>query len=268
MSRAWRIFLAALLLVSAACSANPADVVKPPDAKQVLQQAGSAMAGLQSAAISAKFGSGITLQGLELVSASGHISRPSNSDVVVKVKRGDYLLDVRLVTTGGRAYIRLPFASFSELSGNSGVSIPDLAQVLDSSHGLPAVLPRGRQPKYAGAEQVNGVDCNHVDTTYSAADIGQTLGGQAPASDVKASIWAGKQDHLVRRVKLSGDFLQSAKPVDVDLTLTELNQPVTVTPPALPTPGSQPSPGPGTPGTPATPAVPPGQPHPSPAVGG
>ena len=267
VSRVWRTVFAILLVSLTACSSSPAGLAKPPDPGQVLRDAGSAMAGLQSAAIAAKFGPGITLQGLELVSASGHISRPSNSDVVVKVRRGDYLLDVRLITTGGHTYVRLPFASFTEVSGGSGVSIPDLSQVLDPGHGLPAVLPRGRDPKYAGSEQVSGVDCDHVDTTYSAGDIGQTLGGEVPVSDVKTSIFAGKRDHLVRRAKLSGNFMQGGKSVDVDLTLSELNKPVTVTPPAVQPPVPQPSGAPGTPATSPSPAVPPGKPYPSPPAG-
>lgn len=199
----------------------------------MLKEAGRAMAGLHSVAAEVKFGPGIDFQGLELRSATSRIRLPGSSDTVFKVMRGDFLLDLHVVTTGGRVFIRLPFAQFTELAPAQAREVPDLARLFDSTSGLPALLATGRNLKYVRAQRVGDADSDGVSATYGAADIGRLLGGLAPSSDVDAVIWAGEQDHLVRRAELSGRFAGSAQLVKVEVDLHDFNRAVTVTPPPV-----------------------------------
>jgi hypothetical protein len=220
---------AALLLIGflVACSSQAS---KPPTAAAVLQEAGHAMAGLHSVSADIKFGPGVTLQGLTLTSATSKIQLPTESDTVFKVKQGDFLLDLRVVTTGGHVYLRLPFSGFTEATPEQAKEVPNLSGLFDPNTGLPAILPQGQDQRYLGTEQVSGVPCDKVSSTYTAAQIGQLLGVQ-PAGDVKATIWAGQSDHYVRRVTLAGPLLEAGKEVQVDIYLHDFNQPV-----AIPTP--------------------------------
>lgn len=196
------------------------------------------MAGLHSVSADVKFGPGITVEGLALSSASSKIQLPGESDSVFKVKQGDFLIDLRVVTTGGHVYVRLPFAGFTEVPPAQAKEIPDVTTLLDLHSGLPAVLSAGKDTRYLGMEQVGGVDSDKVGTTYTADQLGQLLGGIKPAGDVKATIWAGRSDHYVRKVILSGPLVEAGKVVQVEVALHAFNQPVVI---ATPSPSPSPT---------------------------
>lgn len=222
---------AALLLAGAllACSSPGAPA---PDPTAVLRQAGQAMAGLHSVAADVKFGPGITYQGLTLSSATSSMQLPGESDTVLKVKQGDFLVDVRVVTTDGHTYLRLPFSQFTEVTANQAREVPDLSRLFDPTAGLPALLSAGKDTRYQGTEQVAGTDTDKVVTTYTADQVGQLLGGAArPAGDVQATIWVGRADHYVRRVILNGPLMEAGKSVQVQFDLRDFNKPVSITNP-------------------------------------
>ena len=209
------------------------------DATTVLREAGRAMGGLHTVAADVKFGPGITLQGLTLSSATTKVQLPGQSDTVIKVKQGDFLVDLRVVTTGGHVFLRLPFSQFTEASAAQAGEVPDLSRLFDPQSGLPAALAAGTATRYLGAEQVGGVDSDKVATSYTADQVGALLGGAVkPAGDVQATIWAGRSDHYVRRVILSGPLLEAGKTVQVQVDLHDFNQPVTIATPSPAAPGS------------------------------
>jgi hypothetical protein len=235
---------AAVIVLGCSGSASSA----PADPSTVLRQAADAMAGLHSVIADVKFGPGITLAGVSLSSATSKIQLPRDSDSTFKVKQGDFLIDLRVVTTGGHVYLKLPFASFTEVTPAEAKEIPDVSSMFDPHSGLPAVLAAGKEPKSVGTEQVAGVDCNKVSTAYTADQLGQLLAGIKPAGDVQTTIWAGRSDHLIRKVVLSGPLLEAAKVVQLEVELHGFNQPVviatpSVSPTAAPTASPAASPG-------------------------
>ena len=203
-----------------------------PDPARVLRDAGHAMTSIRSVKADAKFGPGVTLQGLTLTAASTFVQLPDQSDTTFKVKQGDFLVDVRVVTSGGHVYLRLPFSRFTELSGAQAAEIPDLKRLFDAQTGLAAVLPAGRSPSFQGTDKVGGTDCDKVATGYTAAQIGQLL-GITPAGPVSATVWAAQSDPIVRRVSLSGPLLQAGKNVQVQVELHDFNRPVEITVPTV-----------------------------------
>ncbi len=225
-ARSSALLLAGLVL---ACSGP---TTSPPDPTAVLRSAGTAMAGLRSVSADVKFGPGIVIQGLTLSSASSHLRLPGESDTTFKVKQGDFLLDLRVVTTGGHVYVRLPFSKFTEVTADQAKEIPDVSQLFDPTSGLPALLATGRDSRYLGTEQVGGASTDKVSTTYGADQIGSMVGGVKPAGDVQATIWAGSSDHLVRRVVLSGPLLAANKVVQTEVDLHDFNQPVVIATPS------------------------------------
>ena len=228
IARSAALLLAGLVLACSGPASPPA-----PDATTVLRQAGQAMGGLHSVAADVKFGSGIVVSGLTLSSATTKVQLPDQSDTVIKVKQGDFLVDLRVVTSGGHTYLKLPFSQFTEVTRAQAGEVPDLLQLFDSKSGLPAALPAGTGTRYLGTERLTGVDTDKVSTTYSADQVGQLLGGVVkPAGDVKATIWVGRSDHYVRRVNLNGPLLQAGKDVLVVVDLHDFNRPVTITTPS------------------------------------
>jgi hypothetical protein len=205
----------------------------PPNPTTVLRQAGQAMGRLHTVAADVKFGAGIVVSGLTLSSATTTVEIPGQSDTVIKVKQGDFLVDLRVVTTGGHVYLRLPFSQFTDVTSTEASRVPNLAQLFDPKSGLPATLPEGRNARYLGSQQVGGVNTDEVSTTYSADQVGQLLGGTVkPAGDVQATIWVGQSDHYPRQVNLNGPLLVAGKNVQVEVDLHDFNKPVTIATPS------------------------------------
>ncbi len=228
MIRFWSLLLVFGLAACAFGSSNP-------DGQSVLRSAGQALASVHSVSADVKFGPGIAVQGLTLSSATAKIALPASSDAVFKVRQGDFLVDVRVVTVGGVGYIQLPFSKFTQLTAVQSAELPDLATLFDSAHGLPAVMASGSSVRWEASEKVGGVDTDRVAAVYSPDQIGSVLASSAarPAANVKAVWWVGKSDHLLRRVVLTGPLLAPGKDVSVDITLHDFNAPVTIVAPAV-----------------------------------
>src|SRR5215469_18698150 len=155
---AWSGALAVTGIALACSNASSA----PSDPTAVLRQAAQAMAGLHSVSADVRFGPGITVEGLALSSATSKIQLPRDSDSTFKVKQGDFLLDLRVVTTGGHVYVKLPLAGFTDLTSEQAKEFPDVSSLFDPHSGLPAVLPAGKDIRSLGTEPVAGVGCNKV----------------------------------------------------------------------------------------------------------
>jgi hypothetical protein len=227
IARTCALLFAGLVL---ACSSPSSPAPNPTN---VLRQAGRAMASLRSVAADVKFGPGIVVSGVTLSSATTKVELPGQSDTVIKVKQGDFLVDLRVVTVGGHIFLRLPFSQFTEVTPDQAKELPDLSRLFDPNSGLAAALPSGTDTRYLGTEQIAGVDTDKVSTTYAADQVSQLLGGVVkPAGDVQATIWVGRSDHYVRRVILNGPLLEAGKPVQVQVDLHDFNQPVTIATPS------------------------------------
>src|SRR4030081_1707494 len=231
----------AWMLFRAACSGpGPSQ----PNRGRILRDAGQAMSTVKSVKADVKFGSGIMLQGLTLTTASSQIQVPDQSDTTFKVKQGDFLVDVRVVTSAGHVYLRLPFSRFQQLSDQQAAEVPNVARLFEPGSGLPSLLAAGKTPAYQASEKVGDVECDKVSATYTAAQVGQLLAGSTPAGDVQATIWVARSDHMVRRVVLSGPLLEAGKKVDVQVDMHDFNQPVTISSPAVspaPAPAASPA---------------------------
>ena len=187
------------------------------------------MSALHSVTADLTFGPGVTLQGFTLVSAQSKIKPPSDSDSTFKVKQQDFLVDVRVVTVGGAYYLKVPFSPFTQLPADQAASLPDPARLMDPAHGLPALMGSGRKPSFAGSEKVDGHDCSKVSALYSASDVAAVLGtGVKPSGDVTAVFWIGKDDHLVRRLTLTGQLVAAGQSSSVDVHLHDFDAPLDI----------------------------------------
>ncbi|HEX6548492.1 MAG TPA: LppX_LprAFG lipoprotein [Candidatus Dormibacteraeota bacterium] len=215
-----------LLALAGACTNS-----STPKPETVLQESGQAMAKVKSVSADIAFGPGLSFQGFTLSSATSKIQVPGDSDTVIKVKQQDFLVDVEVITSGGHVWIKVPFGRFTEVTPDEAAQLPSIGGLFDAQHGLPALLPQGQSPAADGSEQMGGVDCDRVKTTYTADQVGQALGGLKPASDIQARLWVGHDDHLLRRVVLTGQLTSAGAASSVDVHLHDFNQPVSIATP-------------------------------------
>ena len=221
------VVLMALALVAGCGGSQPAV-----DPARTLRDAAAAMAKLSTVKADLKFTKGaISFQGFTLVGAKTSVRLPGDSDTIYTVKQQDLAISLEVVIAGGHVYLHLPFSTYQELQGSQAAAIPDLAKLFDPATGLPAIIPAGRNLSYAGTESVGGIDEQKIDATYSADQLQSMFAQLSSSVDVKAQIWAGASDHLIRKAVLDGAFGDGGKEAAVEVDISDFNSTVNITPP-------------------------------------
>lgn len=207
--------------------------LQPEDPGLALRQGGQALASLKTVTATLKVTKGtITFQGFSLVSANAGVRLPDASDTNYLVRDKDIQIGFEVVIVGGHVYLKPPLLRFEELTPQQAADIPDLARMFDAKSGLPAVIPAGRDPKYLGAEQADGVDSHKVSATYSADQIKGVLPQLSSTGDVSATVWVGGSDHYIRKAVLSGKFGDNGTDATVEVDLSGFDGSVTIASPA------------------------------------
>jgi hypothetical protein len=218
--------LAGLLL--AACGGSQA----PVDPTRTLRDAATAMGKLNTVKADLKFTKGaISFQGFTLSAAKTSVRLPADSDTVYTVKQGDLAISLEVVITGGHVYLHLPFSTYQELQGSQAAAVPDLAKLFDPTTGLPAIIPSGRNLSDAGPDKVDGVDVEKINATYSADQVHSMFAELSSSVDVKAVVWVGVSDHLIRKAQLDGAFGDGGKEAAVEVDISGFNAAVNIAPP-------------------------------------
>jgi len=226
MRRALGAALAAILVV--ACGGSQA----PVDPARTLRDAASAMAKLNTVKANLKFTKGaISFQGFTLVGARASVRLPADSDTIYTVKQQDLAISLEVVIAGGHVYLHLPFSTYQEMQGSQAAAIPDLARFFDPTTGLPAIIPAGRNLSDAGADKVDGVDVQKINATYSADQLRSMFAQLSSSVDVKAVVWVGVSDHLIRKAQLDGAFGDGGKEAAVEVDISGFNAAVNISPP-------------------------------------
>ncbi|MHB8613690.1 MAG: LppX_LprAFG lipoprotein [Candidatus Dormibacteraceae bacterium] len=217
-----------LLVVTACGGGNP----QPVDPARTLHEAAAAMAKLSTVSADLKFTKGaISFQGFTLVRAKTAVRLPADSDTTYTVKQQDLAISLEVIIAGGHVYLHLPFSTFQELQGSQAAAIPDLAKLFDPTTGLPAIIPSGRNLSYTGTETVGGIDEQRIDATYSADQLRSMFAQLSSTVDVKAHVWVGASDHLIRRAILDGAFGDGGKEASVEVDISGFNASVNISPP-------------------------------------
>jgi hypothetical protein len=218
------------LLLAVACGGSSQPPVDP---ARTLHDAAAAMAKLSTVSADLKFTKGaISFQGFTLVRAKTAVRLPADSDTTYTVKQQDLAIGLEVVITGGHVYLHVPFSTFQELTGSAAAAIPDLAKLFDPTTGLPAIIPAGRNLSYAGNETIGGVDTQKINVTYSADQLHSLLAQLSSSVDVKAQVWAGASDHLIRKAVLDGAFGDGGKEASVEVDISGFNAAVNIAPPS------------------------------------
>lgn len=226
-----RVSLAAILaaLVLTGCGGGQQQSVDP---AKTLRDAAAAMAALKTVNANLKFTKGaITFQGFTLVGARASVRLPGDSDTVYTVKEQDLAISLEVVITGGHVYLHLPFSSYQELTGTQAAAIPDAAKLFDPATGLPAMIPAGRDLKYAGTTKIGSTDTYEVDATYGADQLRSLLAQLSATGDVHAQIWVGTGDHLIRKAIIDGPFGDGGKDAAVEVDISAFNAAVNISAP-------------------------------------
>ena len=167
-------------------------------------------------------------------------------DLSLKVTGDGQDVDAGFVSTGDKGYV---------LTDGKAYAFPEdawsqVVQARTAQAGNPAPTPTAilgpdaakwvRDVKDEGTETVDGVETRHVTATIDASaavrDMAKLAGGALPAGaaasvkDARIEVWVGTGDRIVRRV--SGELAIGDEQVELDFSLSEVNDPQTIEAPA------------------------------------
>jgi hypothetical protein len=166
--------------------------------------------------------------GLGLSTAEGDVIVPDRMRAKVEAKAGTQPVRVEVIGIGDEAWITNPFnREWQPLpSGNT------IRDVFDPAQGITAVANALENAEVTAEEKVGGVDTYRVEGTVDSAVLEAAAPIAEPGLTVTVKVWVGKDDSLIRRVRLEGP-IAPGEPSDIvrKLDISGFDESVSIEPP-------------------------------------
>jgi lipoprotein LprG len=218
--------LTLLAVLVAGCSSNSSPAALP-DAAGLLSGAATATGAMRSAHFTLQTNGAV--KGLSVQNLEGDLTKDGGPKGAAKgsgkLDLMGQLVEVEFVLAEDTLYVKGPTGGFQKIPAALGASIYDPSAVLDPGRGISKVLAGVANPRTEAEEEVNGTRTYRV-TGKVARDV---LAGLIPGvqSDADTTFWLRAEGNHAP-VKASAALPGGT----VDVTLSDVDKPVTVTPPA------------------------------------
>jgi hypothetical protein len=166
--------------------------------------------------------------GLSLTFVDGNVLVPDRLKGKIGGTFAGIPITTELIVVGDRYYLKSPF-------GNTWQKI-DVATLpsafFDPEHGILAVIQGASDLKRDGSEDVGGVGCYRVTGKVQADELKTLLSDARGTQELDMELWIGKDDMLVRRLRLTGPISpdEDANAVRT-VELSQFDEPVHVSAP-------------------------------------
>jgi len=167
--------------------------------------------------------------GLGLETAEGNVIVPDRLWARLEAKAGTQPVRVEVIGIGDEGWITNPFnRQWQPLP--SGTTIKD---VFDPTQGINAVANSLENAEVKAEESVGGVVTYRVEGTIDSAKLEAAAPIAEPGLTVTVKVWIGKDDPLIRRIRLEGP-IAPGEPENIvrKLDMSKFDEPVSIEPPA------------------------------------
>jgi lipoprotein LprG len=227
-----RLLIGALALIGAlvsGCSPSTSSTSNPlPDGQALLRDAADSMRTVNSAHFTLKVNGGVA--NLPVTGADGDLTREGSAKGTADMTEFGQRLRLEFVVANKTLYIKGPTGGFQALPGGTGIYDP--SAILDPDRGVARVLSSVSGAKTEAKETIDGVATDRVTGRVGRDAVAGVVPGIS--SDVDVTFWLredGKHQPVRASIKLPSAN-QGAPAPTVDMTLSDVDKPVTVTPPA------------------------------------
>lgn len=220
-----------LLLIVASCSSN-AESDEPPEAEEVLEQALDTFQETESAQFNLQIDGTIGLGGegeLQLGGVEGAVARPASAQAEANVQFMGSSVTMELIAADGELYLRNPLSGEWE-RGPTDLNF-DPALIFDEETGISRIVDRLQNLENEGEDSVDGTDAWHVTATVDTSDVEGLTGPFFEGDTLDLDMWIATDDQRLLRVQLHDS--EADEPSTWDLTLTDHNEPVDISPPDM-----------------------------------
>ena len=166
-----------------------------------------------------------SVTGLQLTSAEGDVVVPDRARADVAGTFAGVPITTRIVAVGANVWLKNPLSGRWEAVDVSTTPIA----LLDPSRGVLGVMRGITDPKDEGTEAVDGVTLRKLSGTASAAAVAPLAAVRPSDRDVPVTLWVGEDDHLLRRIEVSG-AVADGEPDDAVrvVEISRFDEPVTI----------------------------------------
>lgn len=221
----------ALLVAVTGCSGSnstpPTSVstettVPPPTASEIVTASAAAMSAVTSAAFT------LTVDGqlpaLAVQSAKGELNAQGDAQGSATIVQFGQLVEVEFVLAGGELYLKGITGGFTKVPAALADSVYDPSAILNPDKGVARVLSSVQNPKIVGNQDDQWLISGTVPADVAA--------GLVPgiAGDVTGLFTIEVESSLLTAADLTLDG-SDGKPATVKVELSNLNEPVTISPP-------------------------------------
>jgi len=217
-----------ILLVLLVLACGPKQKPTPTlTAQEVVQRCVASMEDLDSFHFELEQSSGSPIaMGLELVSASGDIARPGRLKLHISATMGSMALEVDIITVGEKTYMTNPLSGQWEPLPTEFNAI----KLFDPDTGIRAIIGGITSLTKLADEEVSGTACYHIKGTLDSSKLRPiTCGAALEGVPIDTELWIGKEDFLLRQVRIKGQITEGEEPEIVrTLRLSQFNQPVSI----------------------------------------
>ena len=167
--------------------------------------------------------------GLGLTFVDGDIAVPDRMAAKVGGTFQGVPLSSELVIVGDDHWLKIPFVNRWQ-QVDVGLTVE---RFLDPAQGVLPVIESATELEDEGSEEVGGVDTHRLAGMVRVADVAPLLGVEEGAAElVPVELWIGKDDKLLRRLRVTGvlapgDTAESVRTVE----LSAFGEPVEITAP-------------------------------------
>ncbi|SDJ45715.1 lipoprotein LprG [Actinokineospora alba] len=231
-----RIFLGALALTAALAAGCTSDTDAPggaslPDGAALMKDAAAATRDVRSAHFSLKVNG--TVAAIPVQNAEGDLTReggPSGAAKgTVKLTLMGQLIEGEFVLVDDSLYIKGPTGGFQKYPAALTSNLYDPSAILNPDKGIANVLAQVKDPKTEAKEDVDGVSTYRVKGRGAQDVVSAIVPGVT--SDVDVTFWLREDTKLPVKAQVKLPTADGGE-ATVDLTLSDVGKPVTITAPA------------------------------------
>ncbi len=143
--------------------------------------------------------------GLEMDKAVGDVARPDRLKMTVSGTITGLFLEVQMISVGEVTYMTNPFTGQWELLPTEFRAL----SVFDPNTGVAAIMRGIADLTKLSDEEVDGVLCYRLGGSIDSGDLRPITGSSVEGVAVATEVWIGKEDFLVRLIKLEGKITEA-----------------------------------------------------------
>jgi hypothetical protein len=163
--------------------------------------------------------------GVEMKKAEGDILRPDKLQATLSGAFAGMTLEVKIVSVGGSMKMTNPLTGKWEVPSASF----NVLSVFDPNKGIAAILKSLTEVSKLDDVQSGGVPCYHLSGNIKSENLAAITGSAAPGSSITTEVSIGKDDLLVREVRLTGQITETeVKGIVRTLSFSNFNQSITI----------------------------------------